>query len=37
MPSINKGAIMLQAIINGIYREFLKSTFPALAIEESRR
>lgn len=28
---------MLQAIINGIYREFLRSTFPALATQESRR
>jgi hypothetical protein len=37
MPQLNKGAIMLQTIINGIYREFLRSTFSALATQESRR
>src|ERR1700743_1004981 len=34
MPQINKEAIMLQIILNAIYREFLKSGFPALASEE---
>ena len=37
MPQINKEAIMLQIILNAIYREFLKSGFPALASEERRR
>jgi hypothetical protein len=37
MRQINKGATMLQAIINVIYREFLRSTFPCLLSEELRR
>jgi hypothetical protein len=37
MHQINKGTTMLQAIINVIYREFLRSTFPGLLSQELRR